>query len=362
MSEKIEQYNYSRLYIFIEDENKKILKRLKRDDVIDVDDYQYKIVTSVSQRNIDGKKMHLIQYEDKQLGWIELENSIQIFRFPPRHYQVIEGVFQPNDLNEKMGISKDFIAHFQGKILNIKSQITYDNELYYSVFLKNKFHGFHKAQYLDPFIEVNLNIEPESIIGELDLFKFSNLTNEETEDIDIEKLKVTGLFNKNQVAKIQINDSLNYWVSFEQHPELTTSFESNEVTSTDLYFDDLIQSIEDERAKTKEILKSVLSAQEFASNKKSSTGISSIQSQMKIEEMNEELSRYKKDNKDLSKQIDTLYKENKLANQRLNHQLDYKTRLEEQRDKYKARMNVVEEKLKNLNTKYKELKNNKKRK
>lgn len=362
MSEKIEQYDYSRLYIFIEDENKKILKRLKRDDVLDVDDYQYKIVTSVSQRNVDGKKMHLLQYEDKQLGWIELENSIQIFRFPVKHYQVIEGVFQPDELNEKMGISKDFIAHFQGKILNVKSQITYDDEVYYSVFLKTKFHGFHKAIYLDPFIEQNINLEPESVTGELDLYKFSNLTNEETENIDIEKMKITGLFEQNKVAKLQINSSLNYWVAIEQLPEFNTSLESNKMTGSDLYFDDLIQSIEDERAKTKEILKSVLSAQEFANNKKGSVGTSNIHSQIKIEEMNEELTRYKKDNKDLAKQIDTLYKENKLANQRLEHQLDYKTRLEEQRDKYKDRMNVVEEKMKNLDTKYKEIKNNKKSK
>lgn len=362
MSEKIEQYDYSRLYIFIEDDNKKILKRLKRDDLLDVDDYQYKIVTSVSQRNVDGKKLHLLQYEDKQLGWIELERSIQIFRFPVKQFQVIEGVFQPDDLNEKMGISKDFIAHFQGKILNIKSQITYADEVYYSVFLKNKFHGFHKEKYLDPFIEQNINIEPENVPGELDLYKFSNLTNEETENIDIEKMKITGLFKQNKVAKLQINSSLNYWVAIEQLPGFTTSIENNKMIDSDLYFDDLIQSIENERAKTKEILKSVLSAQEFASNKKGNTGSSSIHNQIIIEEMNEELTRYKKDNRDLAKQIDSLYKENKLAEQRLAHQLDYKARLEEQRNKYKDRMNIVEEKMKNLDSKYKELKSNKKRK
>lgn len=359
MKNKIEDYNYSRLYIFIEDENKKILKRLTREDVIDGDDYQYKIITSVSQRDIEGKKMHLIQYEDKQLGWIELESSIQVFRFPAKHYQVIEGVFQPNELNEKMGISKDFIAHFQGKLLNIKSQITYENELYYSVFLKNKFHGFHKAQYLDPIIEVSQNIEPEIIKGKLDLYKFSNLTNEVTEDIEIESLKLTAVFIENNIAKVQINNSLNYWVSMDQLPTINVPSYDEKQDSLDLYYNDLLQSIEEERSKTKEILKSVLSAQEFASNKKGSTGVSSIQEQLKIEDMNEELTRYKKDNKDLSRQIDKLYKENKLANQRLNHQLDYKKRLEDQRDKYKNRMNDVQEKLKNLDTKYKELKNKK---
>lgn len=356
MNENFSDYNYSKQYIFVEDDNKKILKRLNRDEVIDTDDFQYKIVTSVSQTDVEGKKMHLLQYEDKQLGWIELEKSIQIFRFPAEHYQIIEDIFQPNELNEKMGISKDFIAHFQGKLLNIKSQITYDGELYYSVFLKNKFHGFHKASYLDPLLEANENIEPENIQEDLSLFKFSNLTNEETEVIDIESLKVTSVFKHNRIAKVQVNGALNYWVSMNQLPEFNLPLSKPKHQQSDLYFEDLIYSINKEREKTKEILKSVLSAREFVSSKKGGSTKSDISSQLKIEELNEELTRYKKDNEDLAKRIDKLFKENKLANQRLEHQLDYKKRLEAQRDKYRDRMNIVEEKLKNLDARYKDMK------
>lgn len=359
MSKKINEYSYSKLYIFNENEDKKILKRLNRDDVIDNDDYQYKIVTSVSQRDVEETKMHLIQYEDKQLGWINLENSIQIFRFPAKHFQVIEEVFQPNDLNEKMGISKDFIAHFQGKLLNIKSQITYNNEVYYSVFIKNKFHGFHKAAYLDPLIELNLDVEPEDIKEDLSLYKFSNLTNEESEVVDIERIKIVSAFKTNNVAKIKINGELNYWVSLDELPSIEIKDETIVPDQDELYFEDLIHSINIERTKTKEILKSVLSAKEFISNKKGGSTKTDITSQLKIEELNEELTRYKRDNDDLSKQVDSLYKENKLTKQRLEHQIDYKERLEQQKDKYKERMNVVEEKLKSLDERYKNLKQEK---
>lgn len=356
MIEKFKDYNYSKQYIFIENADKKISKRLNDNDVVDVDDFMYKIVTSVSQRNIDGIIFHLIQYEDKQVGWIDLRDSIQVFRFPAEHYQVIEDVFQPNNLNEKMGISKDFIAHFQGKLLNIKSQIKYQDELYYSVFLKNKFHGFHKADYLDPLIDTDENIEPENIQKELSLFKFSNLTNEVNEVTDIESLKVTGVFKNNNIAKVKINGDLNYWVSLNQLPKFSIPDNGTKKLKNDLYFEDLIYSVNNERQKTKEILKSVLSAKEFVSNKKGKSSKANISSQIKIEELNEELIRYRKDNNDLSKQIDKLRKENKLSQQRLEHQLDYKERLEAQRDKYKNRMNVVEDKLKTLDTKYKELK------
>lgn len=357
MIEKLENYNYSKIYVFTEDENKKIYKRLNSDDVIDVDDYQFKIITSVSQRNIDGKKMHLIQYEDKQLGWIDLEKSIQIFRFPARHYKVIEATFQPNDLNEKMGISKDFIAHFQNKLLNIKSQITYENEIYYSVFIKDKFHGFHKAEYLDPLIEINENINPDTLHENLTLFKLSNLTNEETEPIEIESVKLVSIFYKVRVAKIQINNNLNYWIPVDQLPKLDFPL-LEEITrdKTDLYFDDIIHSVNNERMKSKDILKSVLAAKEFVSNKKGESNKSDIRNQLKIEELNEELENSKRNNEDLSNQIDSITKHNKLSMQRLDQQLDYNKRLEEQKDKYKLRMETVEGKLKTLDAKYKELK------
>lgn len=356
MQTKFESYSYSKLYIFIEDEDNKIAKRLSSDEFLENDDYQYKIVTSVSQRELNNDIFHLIQYEDKQLGWINLEKSVQIFRFPAKHYQVIESVFQPNELNEKMNISKDFIAHFQGKLLNIKSQITYNNEIYYSVFIKNKFHGFHKSEYLDPIIEIDETIEPENITKELSLFKFSNLTGEQEKINDIDTLKIISIFKVNGIAKVLVNGDQNFWVSIDELPKLKSKLIATKMSVEHLHFEDLVYSINDERTKTKEILKSVLSAKEFLnSNKKGSAKIE-IKSQMKIEELNEELVRMRKDNEDLSVQVDRLTSESKLAKQRLEHQLDFRGRLEKQKDKYKERMDIVNEKLKDLDMKYKSLK------
>ncbi|MFC3900392.1 hypothetical protein [Aliicoccus persicus] len=360
MIDKLKEYNYTKLYIFLENNDKKFVKRLNSDEVIDVDEYQYKIVTSVTQKDHEGRKMHLIQYEDKKIGWIELEDSMQIFRFPAKSYQVIENKFQPNILNENMGMSKDFISHFKGKLLKIKSLVEFNDEIYFSVFIKTKFHGFHKAEYFDPLIEVEKEIEPEELNESLEFYKFSNLTQEESEVIDIDKLKVTAILKQNKIAKVLVNGSLSYWVDLSKLPKVNIAENNNSVIQSDIYYDDIIYSINDERNKTKEILKSVLSAKEFVSNKKKIPGVSSVSDQFKIEELNEELKRYKNDNLDLSRQVNKLYNENKLTIKRLEHQLAYKQRLEEQRDRYKSRMTLVEEKLRDLDEKYKNLKNSKK--
>src|SRR5699024_11924324 len=104
MQNIIDNFNISQLFIFNEDLSKKIQKDLKKDEYIDTDDIQMKIVTSVSQKEVNGKYYHLIQYEDKKMGWIELVDSIQIYRFPAKHFQVILEIFQTNELNKKIEI------------------------------------------------------------------------------------------------------------------------------------------------------------------------------------------------------------------------------------------------------------------
>src|SRR5699024_7462066 len=121
-----------------------------------VDDYLFSVVTSVIQKETDHGLKHLIQYEDKEIGWISLEDSIPVYRFKPMHFQVIEEDFQTNELNQKMNIDKDFISHFKGKLLTVKSEVCYKDETYYSVFLKNKFHGFHHESHLDPLFDIHL--------------------------------------------------------------------------------------------------------------------------------------------------------------------------------------------------------------
>ena len=356
MQNIIDNYNISQLYIFNEDLTKKFRKDLKKDEYIDTDDIQMKIVTSVSQKEVDDKFFHLIQYEDKKMGWIELDESIKIYRFPAKHFQVIPEIFQPTELNDLMGISKDFIAHFQGKLLSIKSQVTYKDEVYFGVFLKNKFHGFHKAEYLDPIIEIMRELDVEDIEDDIVFYKFSNLTGE-VEDIDeIETARVVSVFQENRVAKIIINGSQNYWVSLDYLPELNVPEIKDTIDQNTLDFNEIMYSINEERTKTKDILKSVLSAKDFVSKKKGKNDQFDLSSDIRVTDLTEEVERYKKDNQYLSKQVDKLSKENKLANSRLEHQKDYNSRLEAQKDKYKNRMEVVEEKMKKLNDQVKQLK------
>ena len=58
MQNIIDNYNISQLYIFNEDLTKKFRKDLKKDEYIDTDDIQMKIVTSVSQKEVDDKFFH----------------------------------------------------------------------------------------------------------------------------------------------------------------------------------------------------------------------------------------------------------------------------------------------------------------
>ena len=80
---------YPKRFILIEN-NKKIYKSLYNDEKFEnIDEYLYSIVTSVTQEKRNDEVWHLIQYEDSELGWINLKDSIQIFRFQPTIYKVI---------------------------------------------------------------------------------------------------------------------------------------------------------------------------------------------------------------------------------------------------------------------------------
>ncbi|SDL25025.1 hypothetical protein SAMN05216216_1341, partial [Lacicoccus qingdaonensis] len=67
------------------------------------------------------------------------------------------------------------------------------------------------------------------------------------------------------------------------------------------------------------------------------------QRDIKIKEENKEL---KNEILELKRSINKLENSNKLSEKRLEHQKDYNERLELQKDKYKNRMNLVEERMK----------------
>lgn len=360
MKNILDHYNYSRQFILVEDQSKKIRKKLNSDiELIDIEDYLWTFVTTVSVQNVDGVDYHLIQHEDKQLGWIELKDSIQIFRFPAEHFKVIEDKFNNNEINSKMNIEKDFISHFKGKLLNIKSQIFYKGEIYYSVFIKGKFHGFHHRSLLDKMKDCEIEIDLEQLEENTPLYKLSSLTKPLEGDYEIETLRVINLFEKTGIAKVRLNNSDNYWVSLSNMGNLEYDFLENDKKSMEkLQLDDLFYSVNMERKKSKDIVKTVLSAKDFLNNKKNKS-ISSDQlrnSSFEDEELKNKYNELKEEKLVQDNAFSKTDGELRLAQKRLEHQKDYSKRLETQRDKYKYRMETVEGKLKNLDNKYKAVK------
>src|SRR5699024_6285825 len=189
-----------------------------------INDYLVNTMTIVPIQNVEGKIYHLIQHEDKKLGWLELEDYIQIFRFPAQHYKVIEEKFSNNEINRNMNIEKDFISHFKGKLLNIKSQIMYENEIYYSVFIKNKFHGFHHHSVLDPMRDCDIEIDKGQLDENIQLYKVSNLTKPVEGEYDIESVRLVSVFQETRVGKVRVNQKDNFWVYLDSINNLMQDF------------------------------------------------------------------------------------------------------------------------------------------
>src|SRR5699024_7684227 len=136
MKKLLDGYNYSRQFIFLEDAANTFLQTLETEDGKEqTEDYLWKIVTSVSQKDIDGKTFHMIQYEDKRLGWIELKNSLRIYRHSAEQYKIVEDIYSNNELNKKLGIEKDLISHFKEKLLTVKYEVLFKKDKYIYVFL-----------------------------------------------------------------------------------------------------------------------------------------------------------------------------------------------------------------------------------
>ena len=359
MDEKISNYKYSKQFILMEDKDKKFSKSpYFESELENVDDYLFSVVTSVIQKETDDGLKHLIQYEDKEIGWIDLKDSIPVYRFKPMHFQVIEENFQTNELNQKMNIDKDFISHFKGKLLTVKSQVNYKDENYYSVFLKNKFHGFHHESHLDPLFDVHLPLCEENFVDTPEVYLISNLTKPVVKLPDLSDAELVSIFPSNQIAKVKAEKTF-YWMNSSQLKNIDIpELKINHKSEGQKIMEDIFHSVQAEREKSKEMVKSVLSAKNYLSGKKGNTNLlkdMGRNSKNDADELAEEVNTYKSENLDLKRQLRTAENDYKLAQKRLDHQMDYKERLEAQRDKYKSRMQTVEGKLKNLDRKYKSM-------
>lgn len=362
MTGSLEEIKYSMQFIFIEKKDVKIHKSLyDATEVENVDEYLYSVITSITQEKIGNIIWHLIQHEDKELGWVKLTDSIQIFRFQSKTYKILESIFQPNELNQKMGIEKDFISHFKDNMLTIKSEITYEKEKYYSVFLKNKFHGFHKAEYLDPLIDLKLPIS-EANIDETEIYTNSKLNNPISNIPEFQNGLLNAAFFKHGIASVIIQGNT-YWTQLNSLKSIDIPhIPEQEKSIEQLKYDDLLYSVEESKQKSIDMLKTIIGAKDYLNNTEVSKYLSlsgSKNSGDNLKGIKEELKSVKNENLDLRRKLRQTQNEIRLANNRLEHQLDYKDRVESQRDKYKARMELVEEKLKNLDVKYRKLKQQK---
>lgn len=357
----LDEYKYSRQFIFLEDAANTFLKTLESEDGQEqLDDYLWKIVTSVSQKEVDGKIFHMIQHEDKRLGWIELKDSLRIYRHPAEQYKVVEDIFSSNELNQKMGIEKDFISHFKERLLTVKSEVMFEDERYLSVFIKEKFHGFHHEDVLDPFLTCNIDLSEHK--SDFELFRQSNLT-KPAEDLTVEELKMTAVFKKNKVGKVLSNNEEYFWISYKDAKEsilkqVEAVPDSTAKSIEKLELDDLLYSVNLERGKTKDILKSVLSAKKYLKGGKS--GNIPLEANDEYLEMEDSYNELKKEYDEFTlehtRRIRKISNELELTQNRLEQQKDYNNRVTEQRNKYKDRMNLLEGKVKRLDDKYKALK------
>src|SRR5690625_811334 len=361
MKKLLDGYNYSRQFIFLEDAANTFLQTLETEDGKEqAEDYLWKIVTSVYEKNIDGKTFHMIQYEDKRVGWIKLKNSLRIYRHSAEQYKIVEDIYSNNELNKKLGIEKDFISHFKEKLLTVKSEVMFENERYLSVFIKEKFHGFHHENVLDPLLKCNIDLSEYK--SDFELFSQSNLT-KPAEDSTSDDLKMTAVFKKNKIGKVLSNNEEYFWISYrDAKPSILKQVEevpdSTNKSIEKLELDDLLYSVNLERGKTKDILKSVLSAKKYLKDGK--TGSIPLEANDDYIEMEDRYNKLKKEYDEFTleqaRKTRKISKELELNLNRLEQQKDYNNRVTEQRNKYKERMNLLDDKMKNLNDKYKVLK------
>lgn len=343
--EKIESYDYPRQFILKETEGTKIYKKINVDESsVEVDDYQWQVVSTINDAIVEDEIYTLIQHEDSQLGWIKFDDSIQIFRFNQKIARFIDDEFEVNTINEKLNITKDFRTHFSGKLLSIKSEITYDDKRLVGVFIKDKFFGFHDEKYFEELADCNIKI-PQAIISEKELFKTSKMHESATEEIEFLEPVLISIFKKSNIGKIKVNSKEYYWIHLDGLEEYTEKIKlsSSNKSKEQKQIDDLFYSVKKERQHSKEIVKTVLSFKEYLKSKRKNGSLD-----YDIASNNEVRSELKT----MKKQIENLNKKLKLNETRLEQQRDYNRRLEDQKNKYKDRMNLLEEKFRKLNKEF----------
>jgi len=364
--ESLETLIYPKQYIIIENDDKKIYETINAEENMKpVDEYLWAVVSVITEKNVEGITYSLFQYDDERVGWINFENSLQIFRFPAESYRFIDQEIIDTEINEKMGINKDFRTHFQNKLVTIKSEIEYDGKRLFGAFVNKKFAGFHPVEYFEKMIDCNIELN-ESKFDSKDLYKYSSLQNPVNEKVYIKNPKMVHFFKENNLARVKVNSKEFYWVSLEgfesEIADINTDVDDNK-TIEQKYMDDILYAVNQERQQSEEIVKTVLAAKKHIQTKyekKKDIKMSHLRSSFinakdkngKLEERIKDLEQKLQSDKSTGlsdKETRKISKDLELAEKRLSQQKEYNERLEKQKDKYKSRMETVEEKLEKLN-------------
>lgn len=344
--ENIKSYDYPKQIILNEEDGTKIYKKIGNDEnSVEVDDYQWQVVSTITDKIYNQNVFSLIQHEDSQLGWINFKNSIQIFRFEPEISRFIDDEFEANKINEKLGINKDFRTHFTGKLLSIKSEILYEGNRLLGIFVKDKFFGFHDEKYFEKLINCNISI-PKDIISQKEFYKTSKMSEASNEEVILTEAVMISIFKKSNIGKVKVNSKEYYWVYLDGLEEYTEQIQESSFSKSNeqKQIDDLFYAVKKERQHSKEIVKTVLSFKEYMKSRKVNGTLD-----YDIASNNE----LRKELDNLKIKIEKLNKNLNLSETRLEQQRDYNKRLEAQKDKYKDRMTLLEEKFRKLKEKAK---------
>ena len=377
----ITEYDYPKQYILIENDDTKIYKIIGEDEnTEEIDEYLYKVISTITEKEENDMKFTLIQHEDARLGWINLENSIQILRFKTRYYRFTADDFIANEINDKLEIVKDFKTHFTDKLLTVKSEIEFNGKRLLGVFMKDKFFGFHDEEYFEELVTCNISIPQEEIVKK-ELYKVSKLHEPYTEEVLFSEPKIISVFLESGIARIRANKKEFYWISLDGIEDYVSELKVDaEKDRTQKEIDDLFYAVNLERDHSKEVVKTVLSAKEYLKSKKAREKDNQIlrlqssfnnarkkntalqnsykRADFKIKQFESSFNNAIAKNEKLQAELNEmkiknreLYKNAELNQKRLDQQKDYNERLTAQRDKYKERMNIVEEKLEKLTNK-----------
>lgn len=360
----LKELNYPKQYILNEENNTEIYKSIYEKNAISlVDEYMYNVVSVVNEQIINGQKYSLIQHDDKKVGWIKFNKSIQIFRFKAISGKFIDESFEVNEINEKMGLVKDFRAHFSNKLLKFKSEIEYKGEKLVGVFVKDNFFGFHSPNAFDFLTECEVPLNNEDI-EDKSLYAFSNLKKPIEDEIEIDEPKIVSFLKRSNSLRIKVNKKDYYWSNLDELIEKVDNINTYSLfnkSKKQKYIDDIYYSIDQERNKSKELVKSVLTIKKYIKNKKekekdikmSHLRSSFLNARKKSDEYSKIITNLKLENKEIKETNEKLIKENKeiisklsselkLNQRRLEGQKDYNRRLEEQKTRYKNRMIELE--------------------